>query len=110
MFSDDDDDADMELKYLRREMDRTYSDRLMKLEQHTEELEQKVRDELQSINMTLQHLVSCQKYQEPTIKSLTYLLSAGLVMRWAVILVVGTLAAIGTAATALEAVRSWIGK
>ncbi|MCU0806424.1 MAG: hypothetical protein MUC53_00275 [Candidatus Contendobacter sp.] len=101
-------DPDSEARFLRREMDRTYADRLLHLEQNTEDLERKVRTELASIHITLQRLVDCQAEQGPVIKSLNHLVGAGLIMRWVVIAVIGTLAAIGTAATAMEAMRAWL--
>lgn len=101
-------DPESEVRFLRREMDRNFSDRLLHLEQSTEELAQKVRTELESIHITLRQLVDCQEDHEPVMKYLDHLVGAGLIMRWMVIFVVGTLAAIGTAATAIEAIRGWL--
>lgn len=101
-------DPDADLRYLRREMDRTYADRLLRLETHTEELERKVRKELEDMHGTLRQIVDYQSLHEPALKSLDNIMGAGMVMRWVVIVIIGSMAAIGTAATALEAVRAWL--
>lgn len=99
---------EFEVCYLRREMDRTYSERLLRLEQNTEELERLVRKELTDIHVSLKQIIDCQNEHEPAMKSMEHVMGAGLIMRWIVIVIVGGLAAIGTTATAIEAVRSWL--
>lgn len=101
-------DSDSDAHYLRREMDRVYADRLLRLEQNTEELERKVRKELEEIHGSVQKLLDCQAIHEPILRSLDHIVGAGMVMRWIIIIVVGGMAAIGTAATAIEAMRKWL--
>ena len=80
----------------------------MRLETNTEELEREVRKELEDMHGMLRQIVDYQSLHEPALKSLDNIMGAGMVMRWVVIVIIGSMAAIGTAATALEAVRAWL--
>lgn len=116
-------DQDSELTMLRREMDRAQSERLAHLETKLEELEEWVQRELkdmeelhkrewteqrQVLNLmtrNVQKILDRQQEHEPAMKSLEKVIQSGMVMRWIVLFVITTLAAIGTGATAWDAIK-----
>lgn len=117
------DDPDSERTMLRRDMDRIQSERLAHLETKLEELEDWVQRELkdmeelhklewneqrQVLNLmtrNVQKILDRQQEQEPAMKSLEKVIQSGMVMRWIVLFVITTLAAIGTGATAWDAIK-----
>ncbi len=116
-------DQNSELTMLRREMDRVQSERLAHLETKLEELEEWVQRELkdmeelhkrewneqrQVLNLmtrNVQKILDRQQEHEPAMKSLEKVIQSGMVMRWIVLFVITTLAAIGTGATAWDAIK-----
>lgn len=109
----------------RRELDHVFMARLASLEARMDNLQARVEEELREMdarddgrweeqrrvinNVThnVQRLLDRQQAQQPALESITTLLHASIALRWIIITVVGTLAAIGTAATAIEALQRW---
>lgn len=107
--------SDEDIHLLRREMDRLYQERLAHLESRLEGLEQRVDEELvetkavmRTMTAQVQKIIDYQHRHEPAMDSFESVVKAGLVLRWIILFVVGTLAAIGTTATAWEAIQKWI--
>lgn len=101
----------VEMLMLRREVDRHQLERIARIEQQISALEHNLsgmHDAMQSLKVDLHTITARQLAHEPTMESLERIVSAGVVLRWAVIFVVGSLAAIGTAATAIEIMKSWL--
>lgn len=98
---------DREPVSLRREMDRQLLDRLLHVESKLEARDSETGVEMTEIRLQLQHIVDWQKSAEPALKSIQTVMSAGVAMRWIVLFVVGELAAVGTLATAVEAIKRW---
>lgn len=102
---------------LRRTTDYQFVERIAHLEERqisTEEVDKCIQEELREHRAVLKnitdqlHLIS-QTQQEhlPTLESISKILTAGMVLRWVVLFIVGTLAAIGTAATTWDVLRKW---
>ncbi|MCO5763750.1 MAG: hypothetical protein NHG36_19990 [Chromatiaceae bacterium] len=116
-------DPDSERNMMRREIDRIHTDRLVHLETKLETLEEWVRRELQTMEdvherewneqrqvlnlMTrnVQKILDRQAEHEPAMEALEKVIQSGMVMRWIVLFVITTLAAIGTGATAWDAIK-----
>lgn len=69
-----------------------------------DELKTLVLKTMQSVDKTAEMQASYQS----TLHSIDRVLGAGLVLRWVVLFMVGTLAAVGTVATAWDTVRGWL--
>lgn len=109
-----------------RDIDKYCLERLRHLETKMEELEEQVERELHeferqlqthwqedrqimnSMTHNVQRILDRQQSNQPAMESLNTIIHAGLLLRWAMIAVVGTLAAIGTAATAWDAIKDWL--
>lgn len=92
-------------------------ERLTRMETRLSHLESQVDIELDGIQDALKmmkldwHLFAQQqRTHEPAMKALDRVVSAGLVLRWILISVVGVLAAVGTAASAWEVVQKWFSR
>ena len=111
---------------MRREMDRIYTGRLAHLETQLETLEEWVRKELKEMEETnelewheqrqvlnlmtrnVQRILDKQAMHEPAMEALEKVIHSGMVMRWVILFVVTTLAAIGTGATAWDAIKGFL--
>lgn len=110
----DDESADW---MLRRTTDYQFVERIAHLEERqisTEEIDKRIQEELhehravlKDITEQLHGISKIQQEHLPTLESINRILSAGLVLRWILLFTVGTLAAIGTAATAWDVLRKW---
>ena len=116
-------DPDSELALARREMDRIQSERLQHLETKLDDLEEWVRKELKEIDETnerewneqrqvlnmmtrnVQRILDRQSQHEPAMDAMEKVIHSGMVMRWIILFVVTALAAIGTGATAWDAIK-----
>lgn len=117
------DDPYSERTLLRREMDKIQSDRIAHLEIKLEELEDWVRIELKDMEVmherewseqrqvlnlmtrNVQRILDRQVQHEPAMEALEKVIQSGMLMRWIVLFVVTALAAIGTGATAWDAIK-----
>lgn len=103
---------------LRRTTDYQFVEHVARLEGRVETLEQvdeKLREELDELREmiretteTSHRILNSQEVYTPTLDSINRLIDAGLVLRWIVLFTIGTLAAVGTLATAWDTIRSWI--
>ena len=103
---------------LRRTTDYQFVEHVARLESRVEMLEQvdeKLRTELDELREmiretaeTSRRILDSQDVYTPTLDSINRLIDAGLILRWIVLFSIGALAAIGTVATAWDAIRSWI--
>jgi hypothetical protein len=103
-----------EATLLRRELDRNHAERIAQLEKELDDLESRVIKEIagmkldmHTIKLDMKAMLSGISAHEPTMQSLEHIVGAGMVLRWIVIFIVGTLGAIGTAALAWESVNKW---
>lgn len=111
-------DEDSEDWILRRTTDYQFVEHVVRLETRIEQLEtadQRLSVEMEELKTlvlkTMQSVdktVEMQANYQPTLHSIDRVLGAGLVLRWIVLFVIGTLAAVGTVATAWDTVRGWI--
>lgn len=104
-----------DLRLLRRDLDRQYHERLAHLETRLEHIERRVDEELiearqvmEYMTRQMQKLLDKQRDYEPAMAAMVKVIHSGMVMRWVVLFVVTTLAAIGTGATAWEAMQKVI--
>lgn len=103
---------------LRHTTDYQFVAHVARLEERVETLEQvdeKLREELDELRAmiretteTSHRILNSQEVYTPTLNSINRLIDAGLVLRWIVLFTIGTLAAVGTLATAWDTIRSWI--
>jgi len=103
---------------LRRNADFQFVERLTQLEEKLKlyhEVQQELQKDLDRIDQSIQSslvkintVIDIQQTYKPTIDSFSRVMSAGIVLRWTVIFVIGTLAAIGTMSTAIEVVQKWM--
>lgn len=103
---------------LRRTTDYQFVEHVARLESRVEAVEQvdeKLRLELDELREmirgnaeTLRRILNSQDVYTPTLDSINRLIDAGLILRWIVLFTIGSLAAIGTVATAWDTIRSWI--
>ena len=103
---------------LRRTTDYQFVEHVARLESRVEMLEQvdeKLRIEMDELReliretaATSKRILDSQDVYTPTLDSINRLIDAGLVLRWIVLFTIASLAAIGTAATAWDTIRSWI--
>lgn len=103
---------------LKRSADYQFVERLAHLEGRIESLDQlevRISKELEDLRYLVlestkqtQQIMENQEIYQPTLKSINRIIDAGLVLRWIVLFTIGTLAAVGTVATAWDAIRSWI--
>lgn len=116
-------EPDSERTLLRRDMDRIQSERLAHLETKLDDLEDWVQRELKDMEIlhekewseqrqvlnlmtrNVQRILDRQAQHEPAMKAMEKVIHSGMVMRWVILFVVTSLAAIGTAATAWDAIR-----
>lgn len=117
------DEPNSERNLLRREMDRIQSERLAHLETKLDDLEEWVRIELkdmetmhekewneqrQVLNLmtrNVQRILDRQAQHEPAMNAMEKVIHSGMVMRWIILFVVTSMAAIGTGATAWDVIR-----
>jgi len=99
---------------LRRTIDYQFVNHIAHLETRVVELEtvdQRMNDEMKELQGLVREMAgSIQKMadHQPTLQSIERILSAGMVLRWIVLFTVGTLAAVGTVATAWDTIRGWV--
>lgn len=111
----------------RRELDHFFLARLDRLTERIEDLDTRVQAELQDLDQrisqrtdetrqvlhvmtaNIQRIFDRQHAQEPALDTLRLVVSAGLAMKWIIVTVIGVLAAVGTAATAWDALSKWRG-
>lgn len=105
-------------RFNRRTTDYVFVERLAQLEEkvrHLQESFEHLQSDIESTKQIthsshedIEEILETQKQIKPSIDCIQRLVSAGMVLRWVIIFVIGTLAAIGTTATALDVVRKWI--
>jgi len=103
---------------LKQSTDYQFVERLAHLEGRIESLdllEVRISKELEDLRHLVlestkqtQQIMENQEIYQPTLKSIDRIIDAGLVLRWIVLFTIGTLAAVGTVATAWDTIRSWI--
>lgn len=103
---------------LRRANDYQFIERLSHLEEKvnlSQESQYRLENELDTLRhniestiLKLNNILEIQQSYKPVVDSFSKVISAGVVIRWMIIFIIGTLAAIGTASTALEVIQKWI--
>lgn len=94
-------DAAAELTLLRREIDHQRLERVEKLEKRIDEM----ADMISTMAHQMDSLVDRQTQYAPTMDTLQTVMRGGILFKWLIVGVVGTLAAISTGATAWDAVQ-----
>lgn len=105
---------------------RLYADRFQHLESRMDNLEERIRQELEdfetrntakldeergainSITRNVQRILDQQAANQPALANIQKIINTGIVLRWIIISVVGTLAAISTIATGWETFKGWL--
>lgn len=105
-------------EFLKRSTDYQFVERLVHLEGRIESLDQfekRIGEELEELRYIVlestkktQQIMENQEIYQPTLKSIDRIIDAGLILRWIVLFTIGTLAAVGTFATAWDTIRSWV--
>lgn len=105
-------EIERELLVLRRATDQDYRDRLKHLETRIDEIDQRINEELMEnhrmmefVTHQMQKIIDRQAQYEPAMEAMQKVVLGGMAMRWIVLFVITTLAAIGTGATAWEAIQ-----
>lgn len=96
--------ADSELALLRREMDHQRQERLAELERRIDAM----ADGLALLSRQMETIINSQTQYAPTMDTLQTVMRGGVMIKWIIVLAVGTLAAISTGATAWEALQKWL--
>lgn len=97
-------DGGDELVLMRREMDRQRQERVDHLEHRLDEITAMMAE--MSRQMTT--IIDRQAQYAPTMDTLQTVMKGGVMIKWIIVLAVGTLAAISTGATAWEALQKWL--
>lgn len=90
-----------ELVLLRREMDRQRQDRIDHLEHRLDE----ITTMMTAISQQMTTVLERQTQYGPTMDALQTVMKGGVMIKWIIMIMVGTLAAISTGATAWDAVQ-----
>lgn len=116
-----------ETALLRRELDRQYAQRLLRVEERLETIEttltrqlhdldrrmgtewQELRRAIDRLTDSMQDVAEKQAAQAPAMETLSVVVQSGVVLRWMILVVVGALGALATVATAWEGIRKWFG-
>lgn len=116
-----------ETALLRRELDRQYAQRLLRVEERLETIEttltrqlhdldrrmgtewQELRRAIDRLTDSMQDVAKKQAAQAPAMETLNVVVQSGVVLRWMILAVVGALGALATVATAWEGIRKWFG-
>lgn len=116
-----------ETALLRRELDRQYAQRLLRVEERLETIEttltrqlhdldrrmgtewQELRRAIDRLTDSMQDVAKKQAEQAPAMETLSVVVQSGVVLRWMILAVVGALGALATVATAWEGIRKWFG-
>jgi len=98
------DPAESELNLLRREMDHQRQERLAELERRIDAL----ADGLALLSRQMETIINSQTQYAPTMDTLQTVMRGGVMIKWIIVLAVGTLAAISTGATAWDALQKWL--
>lgn len=96
------------LDSLRRVMDKDLLERLARIEGKQNDSDDCAAEERTEIKLALQKILAWQDQYEPTLLEMSRILSAGAAIKLIVLIVVGTLGAIATAATAVDIVKRWL--
>lgn len=96
--------AESELNLLRREMDHQRQERLAELERRIDAL----ADGLALLSRQMETIINSQTQYAPTMDTLQTVMRGGVMIKWIIVLAVGTLAAISTGATAWDALQKWL--
>lgn len=96
--------ADSELALLRREMDHQRQERLAELERRIDAM----ADGLALLSRQMETIINSQTQYATTMDTLQTVMRGGVMIKWIIVLAVGTLAAISTGATAWEALQKWL--
>ena len=92
-----------ELVILRRDMDRQRQERIDHLEKQIQEMKSMITD--MSYQMTT--IIDRQSQYDPTMMTLKTVMTGGIVLKWVLIIIVGTLGTVATANTAWEVIQKW---
>lgn len=95
------DDAVAELNLLRREIDHQRLERVAILERRIDEMAEMIT----TMARQMDSLIERQTQYAPTMDTLQTVMRGGIVIKWVIVIVVGTLSAISTGATAWDAVQ-----
>lgn len=98
------DPAESELNLLRREIDHQRQERLAELERRIDAL----ADGLALLSRQMETIINSQTQYAPTMDTLQTVMRGGVMIKWIIVLAVGTLAAISTGATAWDALQKWL--
>lgn len=93
-----------ELILLRREVDRQRQDRIDHLERRLDEMTAMMT----AISKQMTTILERQTQYAQTMDTLQTVMKGGVMIKWIIVLAVGTLAAISTGATAWEALQKWM--
>jgi len=96
--------ADSELALLRREIDHQRQERVAELEKRIDDMAAM----LATLSRQMDTIISSQTQYAPTMDTLQTVMRGGVIIKWIIVLAVGTLAAISTGATAWEALQKWL--
>lgn len=96
--------AEYEVNLLRREMDHQRQERLAELERRIDAL----ADGLALLSRQMETIINSQTQYAPTMDTLQTVMRGGVMIKWIIVLAVGTLAAISTGATAWDALQKWL--
>lgn len=92
------DDGEMRERMARYEADMAYLRADMSL----------IRETVNLLSEAMGKVSAAQDRHEDSMNALDKVMGAGLVLRWIVIFVVGSIAAVGTVATSWEAIQKWL--
>ncbi len=90
-----------ELTLLRREIDHQRLERVEKLERRIDEMAEMITTMAHQMNS----LIDKQKQYEPTMNKLQTVMQGGVLFKWMIAVVVGTLMVISTGATAWDTIQ-----
>lgn len=94
-------DTEAELNLLRHDIDHQRMARVEKLERRIDEMAEMIS----VMSRQIDSLVSKQEQYEPTMKKLQTVMQGGVLFKWMIAVVVGTLMVISTGATAWDTIQ-----